>query len=341
MLAWYESHPEAIFPESRRNEALGIIRGGLQDISITRTSIDWGIPVPWDESHVVYVWYDALINYITAIGYGEDPERFSKWWPSCHHLLGKDIIRFHCVWWPAMCLAAGIDPPAGFIVHGWLLVGGEKMSKTKLNQIDPVELAEDIGVDPLRYHLVREVALGSDGDFTYEGLIARYNSDLANNLGNLLARVAAVVANKCGGIGPAPRPAGSAVRLSEVAGEVVADSRAAWARFAPHEALEATWRLVRVANAELEGVEPWKLPPGPEVDAVLGDCLEALRIVAMLVSPVMPSAAADLSARIGLATRPDEPGAGAEGAELEWGRYPGGLQVTKGEPLFPRRTTDR
>ena len=340
-LEWYENHPEAIFPESRRNEALGIIRGGLQDISITRTSIDWGIPVPWDDAHVVYVWYDALINYITAIGYGEDSERFSVWWPAVHHLLGKDIIRFHCVWWPAMCLAAGIDPPASFVVHGWLLVGGEKMSKTKLNQIDPVELANDIGVDALRYHLVREVTLGSDGDFTYEGLIARYNPDLANNLGNLLARVAAVVASKRAGVGPAPRPAEAGVRLSEVAGEVVTTWRETWARFAGHEAMEATWRLVRAANAELEAVEPWKLEPGPAVDAVLGDALEALRIVAVLVSPVMPSVAAELWGRIGLAGRPDIAGAAGYDGVLAWGGYPGGLKVTKGEPLFPRRATNR
>ncbi|MGD1011793.1 MAG: class I tRNA ligase family protein [Acidimicrobiales bacterium] len=340
LLDWYEGHPDAIFPDSRRNEALGIIKGGLQDISITRTSIDWGVRVPWDSEHVFYVWCDALVNYITAIGYGEDPDRFAKWWPSVHHLLGKDIIRFHCVWWPAMCLAAGIDPPARFIVHGWLLVGGEKMSKTKLNQIDPVELAQDIGVDALRYHLVREVTLGSDGDFTYEGLIARYNSDLANNLGNLLARVAAVVGSKCGGIGPAPRPASPGVRLSEVAADVVRLSREAWARLAPHEALEATWRLVRAANSELETVEPWKLPPGPQVDGVLGDSLEALRIVAVLASPVMPTACAELWARIGLKGRPDEPGAAGDPGSLGWGGYPGGQLVVKGEPLFPRRTIE-
>jgi len=337
LLEWYEKHEDAIFPASRRNEALGIIKGGLQDISITRTSIDWGIPVPWDSAHVVYVWYDALINYITAIGYGEDPGRFADWWPSVHHLLGKDIIRFHCVWWPAMCLAAGIEPPAHFIVHGWLLVGGEKMSKTKLNQIDPVELAPDGGVDALRYHLVREVTLGADGDFTYEGLIARYNADLANNLGNLLARVAAVVASKCGGIGPAPRAAGPDVRLSEVAAEVVTAWREAWSGFAGHEALEATWRLVRAANGELEAAEPWKLEPGEAVEAVLGDALEALRIVAVLVSPVMPSAAGELWRRIGLAGRPDEPASGGEAGDLRWGVYPGGRSVTKGEPLFPRR----
>jgi methionyl-tRNA synthetase len=340
LLKWYGEHPEAIFPESRRNEALGIIKGGLQDISITRTSIDWGIPVPWDDEHVVYVWYDALINYITAIGYGEDAGRFATWWPAVHHLLGKDIIRFHCVWWPAMCMAAGIDPPARYIVHGWLLVGGEKMSKTRLNQIDPVELAEDIGVDALRYHLVRDVVLGSDGDFTYEGLISRYNSDLANNLGNLLARVAAVVAGKCDGTGPSPRPAAPGVRLSEVATEAVSAWREAWGRFAGHDALEATWRLVRAANGELEAVEPWKLEPGQAVRDVLGDALEALRIVAVLVSPVMPSVATELWHRIGLSGRPDAPGTAAANGSLEWGRYPGGLPVTKGAPLFPRRSAD-
>jgi len=340
LLEWYENNPGAIFPESRRNEALGIIKGGLQDISITRTSIDWGVRVPWDDAHVFYVWYDALVNYITAIGYGVDTNRFSEWWPAVHHLLGKDIIRFHCVWWPAMCLAAGIHPPAHFIVHGWLLVGGEKMSKTRLNQIDPAELAADVGVDALRYHLVREVALGADGDFTYEALVARYNSDLANNLGNLLSRVATVVGTKCAGMGPAPRQAAPEVRLSQVATEVVARCRAAWARFAPQDALETTWHLVRAANAELEAAEPWKLPPGPAVDAALGDALEALRIVAILVSPVMPRAAAELWARIGLEGRPDEPGAAGEDGSLKWGGYPGGVPVVKGEALFPRRTVE-
>jgi methionyl-tRNA synthetase len=340
LLEWYEGHPDAVVPESRRNEALGIIKGGLQDISITRTSIDWGVRVPWDPEHVFYVWYDALVNYITAIGYGEDDERFATWWPAVHHLLGKDIIRFHCVWWPAMCLAAGIDPPQRFLVHGWLLVGGKKMSKTRLNQIDPVELAADIGVDALRYHLLREVTLGSDGDFTYESLIARYNSDLANNLGNLFARVATVVGSKCAGIGPAPRPAAGDVRLSVVAGEVIAACRRAWTNSAPQEALEVAWRLVHAANAELEIAEPWKLPPGPEVDAVLGDALEALRIVAVLASPAMPGVAAELWVRLGLAGRPDEPGAAGEEGVLAWGGYPGGLPVTKGAPLFPRRAVE-
>ncbi len=211
LIEWYEANPDAVVPESKRNEALSFIRGGLRDISITRTSIDWGVTVPWDEKHVFYVWYDALINYLTAIGYGEDEARFEAWWPAVHHLIGKEIIRFHCVWWPAMCMAAGIDPPAHVQVHGWLLVGGEKMSKSSLNQISPGELTADYGVDPVRYHLLRDTPLGSDGDFSAEGITSRYNADLANNLGNLLSRVTTVVGSKCGGIGPAPssgQPAG-------------------------------------------------------------------------------------------------------------------------------------
>ncbi len=252
LLEWYESDPGAVVPESKRNEAVSFIRQGLDDISISRTSIDWGIPVPWDPDHVVYVWYDALVNYVTAAGYGADEERFARWWPAVHHLVGKDILRFHCVWWPAMCMAAGIDPPRQVVVHGFLLVGGEKMSKSRLNQIDPVVLAGDLGVDALRYHLLREVVLGSDGDFSYEALVARYNSDLANNLGNLAQRVATVVGSKCAGVGPAPRPAGGAGRLASVAAEVVAEARGAWERFAPHDALASSWRLVHETNAELE-----------------------------------------------------------------------------------------
>ena len=184
---------------------------------------------------------------------------------------------------------------------------------------------------------MRDAVLGSDGDFTYEGLIARYNSDLANNLGNLFARVATVVASKCAGTGPAPS---RGARLGEVAVEVVMAWREAWARFAGHDALEAAWRLVRAANSELEAAEPWKMPPGEAVDAVLGDALEALRIVAVLVSPVMPTTAAELWRRLGLAGRPDEPGAAGDDGVLGWGGYPGGLAVTKGAPLFPRRSAE-
>ena len=331
LLDWYEAHPDAVQPESRRNEALGLIRQGLQDVSITRTSLRWGVTVPWDPDHVFYVWYDALINYATAIGYGEDQARFEAWWPAVHHLIGKDILRFHCVYWPAMLLAAGIEPPRRIHVHGYLLVSGEKMSKTRLNAIAPVHLVDDFGVDAFRYHFLRDTPFGPDGDFSYEGIVARYNADLANNLGNLLSRVATVVARKCDGVGPAPRP-GS--RLQAVAGEVVRVAGEAWERVAPSEALETTWRLLRETNAYLEAHEPWKAEPGPDLDAVLGDALEALRIVAVLASPAMPSACAELWRRIGLDGSPSDQRLREAG---HWGGYPGGLRVEKGDALFPRR----
>ncbi len=333
--------PTAVVPEAKRNEALGIIRGGLQDISITRTSIDWGVPVPWDEEHVFYVWYDALINYLTAIGYGEDDARFEAWWPAVHHLIGKDIIRFHCVWWPAMCMAAGIEPPAHVQVHGWLLVGGEKMSKSSLNQITPAELTADYGVDPVRYHLLRDTPLGTDGDFSSEGITARYNADLANNLGNLLSRVATVVGSKCGGVGPAPDPDS---RLAGVAAKVLAEAAAAWDAGLPHLGLEATWRLIRETNAELEAAEPWKAEPGPAVDAVLGSALEVLRIVAVLVVPAMPATAQAIWRRIGLAGSPADrapaasprPGA-ATPAGWRWRRVPRSSPGARADPGDGRR----
>jgi len=339
LIEWFEKNPDAIRPASKRNEALSFIKGGLKDVSITRTSLSWGVPVPWDEGHVFYVWYDALINYLTAIGYGEDAEKVAAWWPNVHHLIGKEIIRFHCVWWPAMCMAAGIEPPANIFVHGWLLVGGQKLSKSmaadgdapvKLTDITPASLTEEYGVDAVRYHLLRDTPLGTDGEFSIEGLIARYNSDLANNLGNLVARVATVVGSKCDGVGPAPSPTSP---LADSASTALAAAADAWERFAPHEALEATWRLIGAANAELEATEPWKAEPGT-VDDVLGSALEVLRIVSLLISPAMPATADEIWSRIGLAGSPSDHPLPAAAA---WGGYPGGLSVTKGDPLFPRR----
>jgi methionyl-tRNA synthetase len=288
------------------------------------------VPVPWDPGHVFYVWSDALINYATAVGYGDDRARFDTWWPAVHHIIGKDILRFHCVYWPAMLMAAGEQPPANVHVHGYLLVGGAKMSKTALNQIFPADLVETFGVDGYRHHFLRDQPFGPDGDFSFEGMVSRYNTDLANNLGNLLSRVATVVAKKCGGVGPAPDPASP---LAAVAAQVVADTAHHWEQVAPSQALEATWSLVREANAHLEANEPWKMDPGPQVDAVLGDALEVLRIVAILASPAMPSTCAELWRRIGLPGQPtDRPVATA----AVWGGYPGGLAVDKGPALFPR-----
>jgi methionyl-tRNA synthetase len=332
LLDWYEANPTAVAPETKRNEALGLIRQGLRDISISRSSLSWGVPVPWDNTHVLYVWYDALINYATAVGYGSDPERFDAWWPHVHHIIGKDILRFHCVYWPALCMAAGIDPPSEISVHGFLLVKGEKMSKSKLNQIAPADLVATFGVDGFRYHFLRDQAFGPDGDFSFEGMVARHNADLANNLGNLLARVSTVVERKCAGIGPAPDPASA---LAGVAVDVYRRAAEAWDRVAPSEALEATWRLVRETNAALEVAEPWKMEPGDAVDRVLGDALEVLRLVAVLASPAIPSASVEIWRRIGM-----------EGSPLDallpdaavWGGYPGGRPVDKGTPLFPRLT---
>ncbi len=332
LLDWYEAHPGFVQPEARRNEAVGFIRQGLKDFSISRTSIDWGVPLPWDPRHVTYVWFDALTNYLTAVGYGEEDPAFPARWAGARHLIGKDILRFHCVYWPAMLLSAGLEPPRSVHVHGYLLVGGEKMSKTRLNQIAPATLVETFGVDGFRYHFLADQRFGPDGEFSFEGMLARYNSDLANNLGNLAARVAAVVASKCGGVGPAPSPGGP---LAEAAAAAYEETARAWERVSPSEALEATWRLIREANSHLEAHEPWKMEPGPAVEAVLGDALEVLRIVAILTSPAVPDAAAEIWRRLGLAGSPEQQRLPAAAA---WGGYPGGLPVSKGSPLFPRLT---
>src|SRR6202167_767623 len=260
LIEYYAQHPGFVTPETKRNEALSFIKGGLRDISITRTSITWGVPVPWDADHVFYVWYDALINYLTAIGYGRDDDEVATWWPVSNHLIGKEIIRFHCVWWPAMCMAAGIEPVHHVHVNGWLLVGGEKLGKTmaaegavKLTDIEPIGLTKEFGVDPLRYYLLRETALGNDGEFSLEGIAARYNTDLANNLGNLVARVAAVVGAKCAGVGPKPQPDSS---LRTIAESSLAKAAHAWDVFAPQRALEATFELVSATNGYLETHAP-------------------------------------------------------------------------------------
>ncbi len=208
LLEHYTAHPEAMLPDGKRNEVLGLIKGGLQDFSISRTSITWGIPLPWDTSHVAYVWFDALINYCTAVGYPDDKERFHRFWPADYHLIGKDILRQHAVYWPAMLMAAGLEPPKCVFAHGYLLVGGEKMSKSKLNQIAPSDLLAEFGVDGFRYHMLRDQRFGPDGDFSYEAMLARYNADLANNFGNLANRVLNMAVNYCDGVVPDARANG-------------------------------------------------------------------------------------------------------------------------------------
>ncbi|MEN9504795.1 MAG: methionyl-tRNA synthetase [Actinomycetota bacterium] len=330
LLDWYAEHPGRIVPEFRANEALGLIRSGLRDFSVSRTSLDWGIPLPWDPKHVAYVWFDALANYITAVGYGSDQAQFEQWWPA-RHLIGKDIIRHHCVYWPAMLMSAGIELPAGWAVGGWLLVDGEKMAKSIGNAVDPLSLIDEFGVDGFRYYVLADTTYGHDGDFTLEGLTGRYNSDLANNLGNLVSRVATVVAKQCGGIGPAPKPDSP---LAEAAAAAWEGAAAGWGDVQPNRALESTWSLIRSTNAFLEANEPWKAEPGPTLDAVMGDALEALRIIAILVSPAVPSTAQIVWERIGLSGSVSDQRL-PDGAR--WGGYPGGLSVVKGAPMFPRK----
>jgi methionyl-tRNA synthetase len=338
LLAYYADHPDFVTPETKRNEAYAFIKGGLHDISITRTSISWGVPVPWDDRHVFYVWYDALINYLTALGYGDEHDEVATWWPVSHHLIGKEIIRFHGVWWPAMCMAAGLEPPAHVHVHGWLLIGGQKLSKTmaadgavRLTDIAPTVLTDEFGVDALRYYLLRDTVLGNDGEFSHEGITQRYNTDLANNLGNLVARVASVVATKCGGLGSAPTLDSP---LRSPAQEALSEAREAWERFAPHAALEATWRLIGATNAYLEATSPWKMEPGAALERVMGDALEAIRLVSVLTGPAMPGVCGEIWRRLGLDGQP-----GDETIEVSghWGLYPPGRLVEKGEPLFPRK----
>jgi len=332
LLKWYEDHPNAITPGFRMNEVIGFIKGGLNDFSVSRKTLTWGIPLPWDSSHVAYVWFDALANYITAIGYGTDDKAFAENWPVDYHFIGKDIIRFHCVYWPAMLMSAGIEPPKGWAVGGWLLVDGEKMAKTAGNVVNPLDLIDVVGVDGFRYYVLAETTYGNDGDFSYEGLIKLFNSDLANNLGNLAARVATVVEKKCGGIGPA---SSANSPLAAVAATAVAETSQAWAAVQPSKALEATWKLISATNSYLEDNEPWKMEPGDALNTVMGDALEALRIVTILANPALPTTTQEIWNRIGLTGNITDL---RIHADTKWGQYTGGTTVVKGQPLFPRLT---
>jgi methionyl-tRNA synthetase len=333
LLAHYEAHPDAVQPETRRNEVLGFIRGGLRDFSMSRKSISWGIPLPWDPEHVTYVWFEALFNYCTAVGFGEDVDRFERYWPADYHLIGKDILRFHAVWWPAMLMAAGLEPPRHVFAHGFLLVGGEKMSKTRLNQIAPADLVAELGSDGFRYHFLRDQHFGPDGDFSYEAMVARYNADLANNFGNLASRVLNMAVSYCGGVVPDTREDGP---LRDAAEQAVVGLREGMERLDFSGGFGAVWDLIHAANAFIEEREPWALNKRGDAAgaaAVLGDCLEALRIVTLLASPLLPRAAAELWRRLGLAGSPEQARLPEDAA---WGLLPSGSPLEKGAPLFPR-----
>lgn len=333
LLEHYAAHPEAVRPGIRLNEVLGFIRQGLQDFSMSRTSINWGVPLPWDPSHVAYVWFDALFNYCSAVGYGSEPERFARYWPVDYHLIGKDILRFHAVYWPAMLMAADLPLPKCVFAHGFLLVGGKKMSKTGLTQIHPADLVEAFGVDAYRYHFLRDQQFGPDGEFSYEAMVARYNADLANNFGNLANRVLTMSSNYLGGVSPSAREDGV---LSDVAGEAFERLTEQMGRLDFAAGFGAVWDLIGATNAFIEDRRPWDLHKSGQVDKtaeVLGDCLEALRIVALLSAPLVPGAATELWRRLGLPGTPEDqrlPEAAA------WGGLAGGLKLERGDPLFPR-----
>lgn len=337
LLDHIERNPDFVLPESRRNEVVGFIRQGLEDISISRAELTWGVPLPWDDSQVLYVWVDALINYVSAAGYSDDHARFDRLWPAWAHVVGKDIVRFHAVIWPAMLLSAGLELPRHVVTHGWLLVGGEKMSKSNATQILPHELTETFGVDGYRYHFLRDVSFGPDGNFSWEGMVARYNADLANDLGNLASRVLNLAEKFRDGRVPAVADHGAAEEAPLVA--AAADALAAmeqFGRFETRAALEGVWRLFGAANAFVEATEPWKLAKDPgaseRLDQVLNASLEALRVGAILVAPAMPAAANRLWDKLGLPGSPDD-GPLAEAARF--GVFPEST-VSKGEALFPR-----
>jgi methionyl-tRNA synthetase len=337
LLEHYETHPEALEPESRRNEVLSLIRGGLRDFSISRTSFAWGVPLPWDPEHVCYVWFDALTNYLTAVGYGRDQERFARFWPADVHFIGKDILRFHAVYWPAMLMAAGLEPPRKVFAHGFLLVGGQKMSKTNATGIHPSELIDHFGVDAYRYFFVREVSFGQDGAFSWEAMVDRYTADLANGLGNLASRVLAMLGSYFDGAVPEPGDPALAADLPAVVADAARRYDTHVDRLELNQAVAAVWSVVDRANGYLVETEPWKLAKVPEARTQLGGVLwtaaETLRVLAVMIAPVMPDAAERLWGQLGIVERltaqrvPDAVG---------WGGLVPGTKTVKGDSLFPR-----
>ncbi|MGH9146756.1 MAG: methionine--tRNA ligase [Vicinamibacterales bacterium] len=301
LLAFYREHPSFLQPDIRRNEMLRLIESGLEDISISRAGQLWGIPMPFDTGSVVYVWFDALTNYISAVGYGVDDERFHKWWPVDVHVVGKDITRFHGVIWPAMLLSAGRPLPRQVFGHGWVHFKGQKMSKSLGNVVDPLDAVDKFGPDPLRLYLTKEISYGQDGDFSWERFEERYNVDLANNLGNLVSRVAAMVDRYQSG---QLRPTTSAAEpLQELTKSRVAEYRAAMDRYALNEGAAAIYRIVDATNEYIAATEPWTLARDeanrPRLNDVLYRAAEAVRIVGALLLPIMPKSAGEILRRMG------------------------------------------
>jgi methionyl-tRNA synthetase len=334
LLAHYREHPEFIRPESRYNEVVRFVEMGLKDLSISRVSLKWGIPWPGDGAHVVYVWLDALANYVTALGFGSpDTSLYDRYWPADLHLVGKDILRFHCVYWPAFLLSAGLPLPRQVYGHGWWLRDERKMSKSLGNVVRPDYLIERFGADPLRYFLLREMTFGQDASFSDEAFLARYNADLANGLGNASARVLALARRSFDGRTPTELCDASVLRTA--AETAVGRYRAAMDAYEFQRALEAVWELLSAVDSYVNEKAPWSIAKTEGRDSVrlrhvLYNCLEALRLAAVMVGPVMPGRAVRLLGQLGIAERsPSE-------ADLAWGGLP--LDTPLGEEgvLFPR-----
>ncbi len=337
LLAYYDAHPDFILPESRRNEVISFVKGGLNDLSISRTTFKWGVPVPGDEDHIIYVWLDALTNYITAAGYPDtDSADFQKFWPADLHMVGKDILRFHAVYWPAFLMAAGIELPKRVYAHGWWTNEGEKISKSLGNVIDPMALADKYGLDQVRYFMLREVPFGNDGDFSHTAMVNRMNGELANDLGNLSQRVLSMITKNCDGVVPVPAPGAfdaDDTALLDQSYALLDTVRALFDRQQFHNALEAIWVVVRAANGYVDRQAPWKLKKEDpaRMATVLYVLGETIRHLSILCQPVMPDAMEKMLDQLAV------PADARSFASLgEGGAIAPGTALPKPEGVFPR-----
>jgi methionyl-tRNA synthetase len=342
LLQHYKDHPEACEPTSARNEVIAFLEGGVQDLSISRSTFDWGIPVPWDTKQVIYVWFDALLNYATAVGLGDAPgteggEKFAQTWPADVQLVGKDILRFHAVIWPAMLMAAGLPVPGKVFAHGWLLVGGEKMSKSKLTGIAPSDITDHFGVDAFRYYFLRAIPFGTDGSFSWEDMSARYTSELANDFGNLASRLIAMIEKYCDGVIPAVAH-DEALSAALIATVATADSAISALDF--QGGINSIMEFCKRVNGYVTEQAPWVLAKDPAnkiaLDKVLYNTAESIRALAVLLHPIMPATTQILWQSIGANETMGDISKQKVSDIAKWGQLPAGSKVIKGAVLFPR-----